>query len=268
MKTPIIHFEKLYVIVLFFTLATLPCDSAYGETGRDIVKTMVSAHGGIEKWRSAPTVSFEDRFIAPGTDESQRSQVTVEQGSRRAYIDFPGTNSRMAWDGKQAWSENWKSPFPPRFLALLNYYFSNLPWLTMDRGVQLGEHGKLKLRNDPTEYITVKMTFDPGVGDTPDDYYVLYIDPETHRLKACEYVATYAAILPPGTKASPPNILIYESYETVDGLVVPTRYSIYKKVDHTPIGTFEMRNWSFKKPFDSARMTKPAGAVIDESKPR
>jgi hypothetical protein len=257
-----VHFATL---ILLLALA-LPHNLAFAETEQEIITAMVAAHGGIEKWRSAPTVSFEDRFLAAGAKSPEISQVTVEQGRRRAYLDYPGTNSRMAWDGKQAWSENWKAPFPPRFAALLNYYFLNLPWLSMDRGVNLGKPGKAKLWNEPTEYISVKMTFNAGVGDTPDDYYILYIDPKNHRLKAYEYIATYSSILPPGTKATPPHILVYENLATVDDLVVPTRYSIYNK-NHALVMTCEVRNWSFKKPFDVNRMTKPPAAVIDTSKP-
>jgi hypothetical protein len=256
------------VIFLTLTIGSLNLLSATpSEESREIVAAMISAHGGMEKWRSAPTVSFEDDFLPAGTQTRTVSRVTVEQGRRRAYLDFPESKARMAWDGKQAWSENWKDPIPPRFLALLNYYFLNLPWLAMDAGVNLGKPGTAKLWNDPTEYITVKMTFKPGVGDTPDDYYVLYIDPKSHRLKACEYVATYASILPPGAKATPPHILVYEEFATVDGLVVPVRYSIFDK-SHKLIATCEIRNWSFKKPFDGTRMTIPAGALIDTSKPK
>ncbi|MGH7454436.1 MAG: DUF6503 family protein [bacterium] len=227
---------------------------------------MISAHGGLEKWRLAPTVSFEDHFLPAGAQKPSISQVTVEQGPWRVYLDFPETNARIAWDGKQAWSVNWQAPYPPRFLVLLNYYFLNLPWLTMDPGVILSEPGKAKLWDDPTEYITVKMTFEAGVGDTPDDYYVLYIDPKSHRLKACEYIVTYASLLPPGVEATPPHILVYEAFATVDGLVVPTRYSIYEK-NHSLYATCEIRSWSFKKPFDTARMTMPPDAVIDASSP-
>jgi Family of unknown function (DUF6503) len=237
-----------------------------GEKSPEIIITMISAHGGMEKWKSAPTVSFEDQFLQVGAPKPTISQVTVEQGRRRVYLDFPESNASIAWNGKEAWSENWKAPIPPRFLALLNYYFLNLPWLTLDPGVNLGELGKAKLWDDPTEYITVKMTFNPGVGDTPDDYYILYIDPKSHRLKACEYVATYASIQPTG-KASPPHILVYESFTSVNGLVVPTRYSIYEK-NHNLVASCEIRNWSFEKPFDSNRMTKSPTAVVDTSKPK
>jgi hypothetical protein len=243
-----------------------PYEGASSEAGREIITAMIAAHGGMEKWRSAPTVSFEDHFLPAGAPKAMISRVTVEQGRRRAYLDFPEPNARITWDGKQAWSENWQTPIPPRFVALLNYYFLNLPWLTMDPGVILSEPGKAKLWDDPTDYITVKMTFEAGVGDTPDDYYILYIDPQSQRLKACEYVVTYAAILPKGVAASPPHVLVYEEFAQIDGLVVPTRYSIFEK-NHSVYATCEIRNWSFKKPFEKARMTKPAGAEVDTSSP-
>jgi hypothetical protein len=232
----------------------------------EIIAAMISAHGGMEKWKSAPTVSFEDQFLQAGAPKPMSSHVTVEQGRRRAYLDFPESNARIAWNGKEAWSENWKAPIPPRFLALLNYYFLNLPWLSSDPGVHLSEPGKAKLWDDPAEYTTVKMTFGAGVGDTPDDYYILYIDPKNHRLKACEYIATYAAVVPPGSKPTP-HILVYENFATIGGLLVPTRYSIYEK-NHKLIASCEIRNWSFEKPFDSGRMTKSASAVVDTSKPQ
>ncbi len=257
------------MIAIFLTLALgfshmLGANDA--KSSHEIISKMIEAHGGMEKWRSAPAVSFEDHFTRPGEKEGSVSQVTVEQGRRRAYLDFPKTNARITWDGKRAWSENWKEQTPPRFLALLNYYFLNLPWLTMDQGVNLTEPEKVKLWDDPTEYITVKVTFDAGVGDTPEDYYLLYIDPKTYRLKATEYIVTYASLLPPDAKSTPPHILVYDTFTTVDGLVVPSKYSIYEK-DRKPYAACEIRNWSFKKPFDTSRMTMPPGAVVDTTKP-
>lgn len=275
MKALISYFKQFAYRVMFLTPAVVPFSLfwasppfkfALSENSGEIIAAMISAHGGMEKWRSAPTVSFEDHFLPAGAQKPSISQVTVEQGRRRAYLDFPELNARIAWDGKQAWSVNWQAPYPPRFLALLNYYFLNLPWLTMDPGVILGEPGKAKLWDAPTEYLTVKMTFEAGVGDTPDDYFVLYIDPKSHRLKACEYIVTYASLLPSGVAATPPHILVYEEFTTVNGLVVPTRYSIFEK-NHSLYATCEIRNWSFKKPFDATRMTMPPGAVVDASSP-
>lgn len=221
--------------------------------GRQVIDRMIEAHGGMEKWRSAPTVSFEVTVQPPGSV----ARVTVEQGARRAYHDYPATGSRMSWDGTQAWSENWQYPVPPRFYALVNFYFLNLPWVAADPGVILSEPGTGRLWDDPTEYITVKMTFEPGVGDTPDDDYVLYIDPASYLLKAAEYTVTGRP------ESNPPGILVYEEFTTVDGLTVPVKASVYGKQDRTFQRTRMARNWSFREPFDESRMVMPPGAVVD-----
>ena len=231
--------------------------------GPQVVQDMVAAHGGMEAWRSAPTVSFEDDFGVPG-QPAQVSRVVVETSRRRVYIDMPGGAS-LAWDGTKSWSMGWQSPLPPRFLALLNFYFLNLPWLSQDPGVKLGEPGTGSLPNDATEYVTVMMTFAPGTGDTPDDYYRLYIDPATKRLKACGYVVTYQALLPPGVPSTPEHTLVYDEMVEVGGLLVPARYTIYENT--AVYATCSVRNWAFDKPFDESRMTMPAGAVLDNSVP-
>jgi hypothetical protein len=86
---------------------------------------------------------------------------------------------------------NWTQPYPPRFLALLNFYFLNLPWVTMDPGVKLAVADNDTLWDKSAEYSIVNMTFMPGTGDTPRDTYRLYIDSGSKRLKACAYTVTY-----------------------------------------------------------------------------
>lgn len=240
-------------------------DSEVGSAA-EIVDAMIAAHGGMEAWKNAPTVSFTDTWYTGGSTEGQTARVMVEQGARRATIDMAGSGARMAWDGERAWSLNWTSPIPPRFLALLNYYFLNLPWLVKDPGVVLGEPGTGTLWDDPAEYTTVRVTYEPGTGDTPDDYYVLYIDPGTHRLAACEYIVTYADLLPPGVEHTPPHILVYDEFETVNGLVVPTRFTIYLE-DHAVYARCDVTDWSFEKPFDPARLAMPDGGKVDTSRP-
>lgn len=233
------------------------------------VEAMIEAHGGMEAWASAPSVEFQDRRVG-GEEPGPWTRVIVEQGPRRACLDVLGTDMRMAWDGEKAWSVAWEMRIPPRFLALLDYYFLNLPWLALDPGVVLGDPGTAPLdlgdlAADDTEYVTVKMTFQPGVGDTPDDYYLLYIHPESHRLVANEYIVTYEALLPEGTEHSPPHVLVYDGWTEVGGLTVPTAYTIYEEGE--VFAALEVREWSFDQPFDPECLEMPEGAVVDESTP-
>ena len=41
------------------------------------------------------------------------------------------------------------------------------------------------------EYDALKITFANRTGDTPDDYYTVYLDPNSHQLKLTIYVVTY-----------------------------------------------------------------------------
>jgi hypothetical protein len=255
------------IVALLFGLAASSGHSQTVESPRQVVDSIIAAHGGMDKWAWAPTVSFEVEMTPAGQPQGMLSRVTVEQGRRRTYHEMPALSARMAWDGERAWSENWKLPFPPRFLALLHYYFANLPWLTRDPGVRLASEGTAKLPGDATQYRTVRMTFDEGVGDSPRDYYVLYVHPATRRLRALEYIVTYAGALPEGMSSSPPNLLLYQEHATVDGLVVPTRYEIFQKEGHKPVATVAVRDWSFSRPFDAARLTRPPGGVVDTSSP-
>ena len=252
--------------LLFALLATAPPPAQACPTAELLIDHMVRAHGGLEAWRAAPTVRFTDEFRQGDSETGSPSVVTVEQGARRAYIDFPGTEMSMAWDGERAWSENWEHPAPPRFYALLNYHFANLPWLVHDPGVVLSEFGPGTLPGDPTEYLTVKITYETGTGDTPNDYYRLYVHPETHLLKATEYTVTYKALLPEGVEAMPPNRLVYDEFETVGGLVVPEHYTIYNTAGEVYFRC-AFRDWSFARAFDESRMTPSEAAVIDTSTP-
>jgi hypothetical protein len=233
--------------------------------GPRIVQDMIRAHGGLEPWRAAATVSFEDAWGGEGDKPVQVSRVVVEQSSRRAYLDIPDAAARIAWDGDRAWSTNWPSATPPRFLALLSYYFLNLPWLTQDPGVRLGEPGTGRLPGDDTEYTTVLMTFEPGVGDTPDDYYRLYIDPATNLLRGCAYIVTYSALMPEGMKSTPEHVLVYDEVTTVAGLRVPVRLTIYE--GDVVYAKCTIRDWAFDRVFDESRMIMTPGDVLDPSKP-
>jgi hypothetical protein len=136
-----------------------------------------------------------------------------------------------------------------------------------DDGVLLGDPGWEKLPGDDTPVISIRMGFQAGTGDTPDDYYVLLIDPETHRLRGCRYIVTYKDALPEGIEASPEHLLLYDGFVEVEGLLLPSHYSIYDEDNHL-YATCDVRDWSLRKPFDEIRMSMPDGAVLDASSPR
>jgi len=246
---------------------------------KEAIERMINAHGGMEKWQKAPTVSFNTHFkvnFGGNNWVSYWEEMTVEQGTRRVYATLPNadkTFGRIAFDGKRAWSAGNLQGIaraPARFTAWRDYYMFNIPWLTQDPGVNLGEpeKGRLPMLEGSKEYITVKMTFDPGTGDTPKDHYVLYIDPDTHRLKASEHVMTFASMMQGDAESGPPSIVVWEETANVNGLIVPAKYTVYWKAGNSiAVKDGAISNWSFSKPFDESQLLMPPDGEPDESSP-
>ena len=247
-----------------------------GPETKNVIEKMIEAHGGLEPWRSCPAVSFNSHLKVNFGDDNWVDfweEVEVEQGSRRACAVLPnadGTKGMIAFDGEKAWSAGnlqGIAKAPARFSAWRNFYLFNIPWLTQDAGVILGEPGEGKLPNDAQTYITVEMTFKEGTGDTPKDRYVLYIDPETYQLKASEYGMTFSSMLPEGVESSPRSVFVWDKRSTVDGLVVLTGYNVFWTQSGDLAVAGEVSNWSFRKPFDESRMQMPVDGNIDSSQP-
>ena len=240
---------------------------------RSAIERMIEAHGGMPRWRAAPTVSFTRK--ATFSSDPQHPWIldeTIETQSRRLYQTWPEVGTLLSSDGREVWTVNWTKPFPPRFVAQIGFYFLNLPWITQDPGVILDGPSRGEHPASDREYLTVTMTFEPDVGDTPRDRYVLYIDPESSLLRAIEYHVSYGALLdasflPPDVRTIGPFYHVNHEFESVDGLRVPIRYSVFGQTGARSIEG-EVSSWSFREPFDETRMTRPPAAVVDESSPR
>ncbi|MEM0964371.1 MAG: hypothetical protein AAGK21_17725, partial [Bacteroidota bacterium] len=62
----------------------------------------------------------------------------------------------------------------------------------------------------------VRVTFEAGTGDAPDDYYDLLLDPETNRVQGVRYVVSYPAFNPDGGH-TPETLMIYDGEQTIEG---------------------------------------------------
>ena len=124
-----------------------------------------------------------------------------------------------------------------------------------------------KSRSKGRDYDAVKITFEKGTGDSPDDFYVAYVDPESGQLKLASYVVTYPSL----RKGRPiaeleEHAIVFQEWQEVDGLKVPkvAPFYVWKdgKIEGAPLGTLEFSNVRFMKETpDATRFSKPEGAV-------
>lgn len=237
---------------------------------RVTIEAMVAAHGGMEKWQSVPTISYEHAMTDPSEPDDPWVTIEVtEQGSRRCYQTWPRDNATLGFDGETTWTVGWMRGNPPKMMAGISYFFLNLPWITQDDGVILEQVGTAKLPTQTKDYIIVKMTYDPSTGASPHEYYLLHIDPDTHLLKGVEYTVTWAGLLdafqmPPEVEFLGPSVKVYNEYADIGGLKITTDYTTYGK-DGIVYGLHTVKDLSLSKPFDESQVEMPEGAEIDST---
>lgn len=257
--------------LLAMTLIARGPSYASNET-KEVIEKMITAHGGLEKWKRTTTFSFDNIMFSQGLPGTPFwiNKVIVDKASLQVYQEWPIHGSTMAYDGEKAWGANWKIGNPPKFEALFFYYFLNLPWLTQDDNVVLSEVKKVSHAGFEKELFEVVMTFSekPAVGKTTLDSYKLLIDPESYLLVGYEYEIGYGHMLdlfrlPKEAKVFGPMFRINDSFIEVDGLIYPNLMHT-SNADHTQTyGNHAIINYALNAPFDKALLEMPDGAQLD-----
>ncbi|MEO1084534.1 MAG: hypothetical protein AAFY88_09845, partial [Acidobacteriota bacterium] len=87
----------------------------------------------------------------------------------------------MVFDGETAWLSpaDAEVPGPPaRFHVLTWPYFIAVPYKLDDPGTRHQATGPHPVRSAEDRLRGTKVSFDAGVGDTPEDWYIAFSDPE------------------------------------------------------------------------------------------
>lgn len=228
------------------------------EFQKNFVGPIENAHRAAE-WRTKEGVRADFRSTMGGNVRLEGTMLTNSTAGKTRLELKNGTV--IVFDGKTCWL------YPPdadleraRFHSLTWPYFLAAPMKLRDPGSSLEDLGKMELQD--REYDAAKLTFEPGVGDTPEDWYVLYRDPESDRLHAMAYIVTYFGNEAPPAKE--PHAITYENFEDVDGIPIPMlwRFWNWSKEDglQEQLGQFEIANVEFVTPDDDA-FKAPEGAV-------
>ena len=252
--------NRIQTLVLPALLLLLPIP-ALADDGADFAATIGKAHGaagwhGQEAFAADIQVSFGGNTVIDGTllTRTDTSGVRIELKNGAVAV----------WDGEEAWVTPSAEAFRgARFHVLTWPYFVAVPMKLQDPGTHVAVLGQKSLNGEP--YDTARLTFGEGVGDTPDDWYILYREPDSHQLKAMAYIVTYGNPVEKAEQA--PHAIVYSDFATVDGVVVSKSWTFYnwneaQGAHGDPIGAVTITNPRFVTPPEGA-FTKPEGAVAD-----
>jgi len=266
-----------YLLVLFLTMAfSYPAvaepEYTSDETKR-VIEAMVDAHGGIEIWRAAPSIRFDDIMHNPFHDKEEfawwAAHEVIDQKTRQVWQNWPMDDAQIGYDGNQVWSTNWNKGNPSASMVHFFYYFVNIVWMTQDDGVLLSEVTRFDWPNLGDDLYRVEMRFEdaPDIGKSYKDYFVLYIDPNSYRLVGYQYANGYQPLLdvmnmPDGKEVFGPLWRMITRYEEVDGLLFPSAFRTMPGPDERIVGNHLIMNIDISKPFEYGKAATPDGADI------
>lgn len=268
---------KTVLMTIIFTLAAPSICHAgpryENEETKRIVESMVDAHGGIDRWRAAPSIRFDNVFHNNYHGKNEFAwwvaHEVIDQKTRRAWQDWPMDDARIGFDGEEVWSTNWNRGNPSAFMVHFFYYFVNLPWITQDDGVQLSAATRFRWPETDFDLYEIRMSFAeaPSVGKSSQDMFVLYVHPETYRLFGYQYGSGYDPLvnlmnMPEGQEVFGPMWRQITRYEEVGGLLFPTAFRTMPEAGERIVGNHVILNVDVSTPFEVEKSEKPTDSVV------
>ena len=252
--------NPLAVASLIAALAVSASPLALGQIDR-----AVEAHGGLAKWQSFRGVEYDLSYERPtGT---KRDHQLFDLRSREGLIT--ADNYTLGAAKGEVWIKPGPAALgatPPRFYMWTPFYFFGMPFVFADPGAKQESLGRKSFQAQ--EYDVVKITYEAGTGDSPDDFYIAYVDPKSSRLKLAVYVVTYPELRKgKAMDELEQHAIVFEEWQEANGLTVPKSAAYFdwknETIEGEALGRLRFDNVQFSAAApDASKFAKPADAVI------
>ena len=132
----------------------------------------------------------------------------------------------LGYDGKEVWIQQQDSTAfkkDPAFYYNLFFYFYAMPFVLADDGIIYNDADSMVYEG--VSYPGIKISYNTGVGVSPEDNYFVYYHPETYQMAWLGYTVTYFS----KETSSKVKMIRYNDWHNVDGFVLPKSITWYKK---------------------------------------
>lgn len=187
------------------------------------ITKVFDAHGAIDNWNKMKSLSFT--MIKPNGKEI----TTTDLKTRAELIDTP--TYTQGFDGETLWV-NEKNGIEykgkPMFYKGLMMYFYAMPFIVGDDGIMYKDTAPLRFEGNT--YPGILISYEAGIGESPDDEYIIYYNAETGQMEWLAYTVTFGK----DGKSNEFKFIRYNNWQTVNGLVVPKSVDWYKYENNLP----------------------------------
>ncbi len=187
------------------------------------ITKVFDVHGGLDTWNAMKSLKFTMK--KPSGDEV----TTTDLKNRKSLIDMP--NHSIGFNGEAVWLKSKDTTSykgNPKFYYNLMFYFYAMPFILADDGIMYEDVSPLVF--EEKEYPGIKISYENGVGESPDDEYILYYDSETYQMTWLGYTVTFFS----NEKSKEFHFIKYTNWQTVEGLLLPETLSWYNYENNLP----------------------------------
>ncbi|MFT5847824.1 MAG: hypothetical protein ACJARX_000781 [Psychroserpens sp.] len=197
------------------------------------ITTILNTHGGIDAWRKMKTL----KFTMP--KETGDEITTTDLHNRFSIIEMP--KHTIGFDGEIVWLQNKdKTAYEgnPRFYYNLMFYFYAMPFVLADDGIIYEDVNPLRFEGKA--YPGIKVSYEGGVGESPEDEYIVYYDSATGEMAWLGYTVTYFT----KEKSKEWSFIKYSDWQKVNGFKLPKRLTWYNVENNLPTTKRNDRNFT------------------------
>jgi hypothetical protein len=187
------------------------------------ISKVFEAHGGLDRWTDMQTLEF----TIPNDHGNEVAKVALK--SRKTLIDMP--NHTIGFDGNDVWllkKDTIVYKGNPKFYYNLMFYFYAMPFVFADDGIHYKDADSLVFEGKT--YPGIKISYENGVGESPDDEYILYYDKDTHKMACLSYTVTFFS----KEKSKEFHFIKYGNWQTINGLLLPETLEWYNVENNLP----------------------------------
>lgn len=184
------------------------------------------------KIKQKEVIQFDLNLSFGGKTKFNGSIVMTPSGN---LIKMKDSARTLIWDGNDVLiSPDSANTEGARFSVLTWSYFFAAAYKLSDPGAQMKLLGEKSLKNLAVEnadstgfnYDAARLYFGDEVGDSPDDWYIVYKDKETNLLAAMAYIVTFGGKSKEKAEETP-HLITYEAYADVEGIPIATQWNFW-----------------------------------------
>lgn len=187
------------------------------------ITKVFDAHGGIDNWNRMQALSFT-------MEKPNGKEVTTTNLKTRAeLIETPSYT--MGFDGSELWvNEKDGNEYKgnAKFYKGLMMYFYAMPFIIGDNGIIYEETEPLIFEGQT--YPGILISYEAGIGESPDDQYVVYYNAESGQMEWLGYTVTFGK----DEKSKDFHFIRYNNWQTVNGVVLPKSMDWYTYENNLP----------------------------------